>query len=251
MSEKNHLAEKISIDNIIFDVDGTLVNSNEAHALSWQETFKYFSIPFSPEEVRKKIGKGGDKFILELTGHYSFSDFGKEISDYRKELFKNKYLPSLAAFPKTRELFLKLIELGLKPAIATSATEEETRELLKIARVDDLVECKSTASDVDGTKPEPDLVESVLHDLSAQPSQAVMIGDTPYDVEAASNAGVRSIGFLCGGYWQEKDLFPSVAIFDSPADFLEELIREGSIDAIVAKSPVHPLLAGKGVSATI
>jgi HAD superfamily hydrolase (TIGR01509 family) len=204
---------------VIFDVDGTLVASNDAHAQSWVDTFAEsgYDVPF--EAVRPLIGMGADKLLPKTIGIGHDSDEGKKLIKRRSEIFREKYLPHLRPLKGSRALVLRVRSDGLKPIVATSAKEEELKGLLKAAEVADLMEEKATASDAERSKPDPDIVEAAIEESGISPQNLVMIGDTPYDIEAAARANVRAIGFRSGG-WTDEGLTGAVEIYDGPADLL-------------------------------
>lgn len=204
---------------VILDVDGTLVDSNDAHARAWVRALKEagFDVPFA--RVRPLIGMGGDKLLPEVTGLEEDDPRAKRIGERRGEIFKKEYLPTLRAFPKTRELLLRMREEGLRLAVASSAKPDELQPLLELAGAADLIEGASSADEAESSKPDPDVVHAALDRLHMDPAEVVMIGDTPYDVEAASRAGARAIAFRCGG-WHDDRLKGAVAIYDGPADLL-------------------------------
>jgi HAD superfamily hydrolase (TIGR01509 family) len=207
------------LKGVIFDVDGTLVDSNDAHAQSWVDTFREagYDVPF--DKVRPLIGMGGDKLLPQTIGISRDSDEGKKLLERRGEIFSHNYLPHLRPLPGARELVLRVRRDGLKAIVATSAKDEELKGLLKAAHVEDLMEEKATASDAKHSKPDPDIVHAAIEESGIPQQQLVMIGDTPYDVEAATKAKLRTIGFLSGG-WTREALKGAVAIYDGPADLL-------------------------------
>ena len=207
------------LEGVIFDIDGTLVDSNDAHAKSWVDTFAEagYDVPF--DAVRPLIGMGGDKLLPITIGINNDSEEGQKLSKRRGENFRERYLPRLRPFPGARELVSRIRSDGLKAIVATSAKDEELKALLKAARVDDLMEERATASDAEHSKPDPDIVQAAIDESGIAPSHLVMIGDTPYDVEAAARASVRCIGFRSGG-WTDDALAGAVEIYDGPADLL-------------------------------
>ncbi|MFL5653137.1 MAG: HAD family hydrolase [Ktedonobacteraceae bacterium] len=207
------------IHAVIFDVDGTLVNSNDAQAKSWVEALKEFGYSVPYEKVRPLIGMGGDKVLPETIGVQKDSEKGKQISKRRGEIFKEKYLPTIQAFPGAQKLLDRMREQGLKLAIATSAQPDELRPLLQIVGAADLIEDKTTSEDAKSSKPDPDVMQVTLKKVGYPPNEVVMIGDTPYDIEAASKVGVGTIAFRCGG-WNDADLAGAIAIYNDPADLL-------------------------------
>lgn len=204
---------------VIFDIDGTLVDSNDAHAQSWVDTFAEagYNVPF--EVVRPLIGMGADKLLPKTIGVRHDSEEGKKLVKRRSEIFGQKYLPHLRPLEGARALVLRVRSDGLKPIVATSAKEEELAGLLKAAEVADLMEEKATASDAERSKPDPDIVEAGIQESGISPNQLVMIGDTPYDIEAAAKAKVRTIAFRSGG-WADEALKGAAEVYDGPADLL-------------------------------
>jgi HAD superfamily hydrolase (TIGR01509 family) len=207
------------LQGIIFDIDGTLVDSNDAHAQSWVDTFAEagYDVPF--EAVRPLIGMGGDKLLPKTIGIRHDSEEGKKLSKRRSEIFRKKYLPNLRPLEGSRALALRIRSEGLKAIVATSAKDEELKGLLEAAEVADLMEERATASDAKRSKPDPDIVEAAIEESGISPQNLVMIGDTPYDIEAASKAKVRTIAFRSGG-WTDEALAGAVEVFDGPADLL-------------------------------
>lgn len=200
------------------DVDGTLVLSNDAHARSWVETFAKHGYDISFEQVRWLIGMGGDKLIPRLVpGLTKDSGAGKQISEYRSKLFKEKYASNLKPAPGSRDLVQKLLAGGFKLLIASSANSAELSTLLKAAEVDDLLEEATTSDDAERSKPEPDIIHAALDKIGLPAEKVIMIGDTPYDIEAAAQAGVGVIAVRCGG-WKDEELSGAIAVYDDPAD---------------------------------
>ncbi len=208
------------LEGVIFDIDGTLVDSNDAHARSWVDTFAEAGYDVSFSVVRPLIGMGADKLLPRTIGVNHDSDEGKKLTKRRSEIFRERYLPQLKPFEGSRQLVLRVRDDGLKPIVATSAKDQELKGLLKAAQVEDLMEEKATASDAKRSKPDPDIVHAAIEESSISPKHLIMIGDTPYDVEAASKARVRTIAFRCGG-WTDDALKGAVEIYDGPADLLE------------------------------
>jgi phosphoglycolate phosphatase-like HAD superfamily hydrolase len=213
------MAEREAPRGVILDVDGTLVDSNDAHARAWVEALREggFDVPFA--RVRPLIGMGGDKLLPEVTGLPEEDPRAEQIGQRRGEIFKARHLPSIRAFPRTRELLVRMREAGLKLAVASSAQPDELQALLRIAGADDLIEGASSAGEAQSSKPDPDVVHAALGRLRLGASRVLMIGDTPYDVEAAARAGVKAVAFRSGG-WDDARLAGAIAIYDGPADLL-------------------------------
>jgi HAD superfamily hydrolase (TIGR01509 family) len=210
------------INGVIFDADGTLIDSVDGHAAAWQEILARYGrvVPF--EEVRHQIGKGGDQLMPVFLPKEVVERLGEQIERERLELFKAKYLPRVKPFPKVRELFERIRADGRKIVLASSAKGEELRTYKKLARIDDLVEEETSSDDAERSKPHPDIFHAAMAKLrGASPDDAVAVGDTPYDAEAAGKAGLRTIGVLCGGF-PEAELREAgcIAIYRDPADLL-------------------------------
>jgi HAD superfamily hydrolase (TIGR01549 family) len=210
------------VQAVIFDVDGTLVDSVDLHAQAWRVAFEKFgkSIPF--HDVRRQIGKGSDQLLPVFFSKEELEQFGDELDQYRGELFKKEYLPRVAAFPKVRELFQRIKKDGKQIVLASSAKADELEVYKKIARVKDLVESETSSDDADRSKPYPDIFQAALARLRGiAPENAIVIGDTPYDAEAASKANLETVGLLCGG-WTEEELRSAgcLAIYRDAEDLL-------------------------------
>jgi HAD superfamily hydrolase (TIGR01549 family) len=206
---------------VIFDVDGTLIDSVDLHARAWQETLQHFGKNVTFEEVRMQIGKGGDQLMPVFLSKEEMEEREKEISEYRKKLFQEKYLSQVRGFPKVRDLFLHLQREGKQIGLASSAIGEELEAYKEKAGIDDLsLGAETSQDDAEKSKPHPDIFEAALEKLgNPRPEETVVIGDTPYDIEAARKAGLRTIAVRCGGY-PEDTLRGAMAIFDDPADLL-------------------------------
>lgn len=209
---------------VIFDVDGTLVDSNELHVESWDRAFRHFGKQFSAEKLHENIGKGGDQYLPAFLNEEELRTIGPKIDKYRADLFKKEYLPRVRPFPKVRELLLRVREQGKRIALGTSGKREELKHHQKVANIEDLVDAQTTADDADHSKPAPDIFVAVLEKLgNLSAREVVAVGDSPYDAEAAGKAGMATIGLLCGGFSEAKLRGAgAIAIFRDPADLLEK-----------------------------
>jgi HAD superfamily hydrolase (TIGR01509 family) len=210
------------LKSILFDIDGTLVDSNDAHARAWVEAFASENIHVEFGTVRRAIGMGGDKLMPAVASITEDSPIGRRVAQMRQEIFKKKYLPQLRPFPGARELVAAIKQRGLDGVAASSAKQKELTALLEIAGVADLLDAATSSDDAEESKPDPDIVHAALDRAKAPPGAAVMIGDTPYDIEAAARAGVATIAFRCGG-WTDEDLRGAREIYDGPADLLARI----------------------------
>jgi HAD superfamily hydrolase (TIGR01509 family) len=210
---------------VIFDVDGTLVDSNDAHAAAWRDVLRDFGLERPFDDIRRLIGMGGDKLLPALTGISPDSELGKRITERRGERFRDAYLAGLRPFPAVRPLLVRIASDGFRIGIASSAKQEELDRLLRVAGVEDLIERRTSSDDVDASKPDPDALHAALAKLRLPPAAAVMVGDTPYDLEAAARARIPAIAVRCGG-WADADLAGARAIYDDPADLLARYSRD-------------------------
>ena len=210
------------IKAIIFDIDGTLVDSVDLHAQAWKEAFKHFGKDIPYQQVRHQIGKGGDQLMPVFFSKEELEQFGEELEEYRGELYKRDYLPRVRAFPHVRDLFERIKADGKHIALASSAKEDELGTYKKIAQIEDLVEGETSADDADKSKPHPDIFKAALDQLDdIEPHEVIVIGDTPYDAEAAGKLRLRTIGVLCGGFPEEElNAAGCIAIYRDPGDLL-------------------------------
>ncbi|MEP6708300.1 MAG: HAD family hydrolase [Pyrinomonadaceae bacterium] len=209
------------IKAVIFDIDGTLVDSVDLHAQAWKETFKHFGKDIPYQQVRHQIGKGGDQLMPVFFSRDELDEFGKRMETFRSELFEREFLPRVRPFPKVRELFERTKEEGKKIALASSAKAEEIDFYKELLRIEDLVEEEASADDAEKSKPHPDIFEAALNRLNVRPAEAIAVGDTPYDADAAGRLRIKTIGMRCGGF-PETELTSAgcIAIYDDPADLL-------------------------------
>lgn len=207
----------------IFDVDGTLVDSNIQHVEAWREAFAHYGKALSAEEVHAQIGKGGDQLMPVFLSRHELERFGAELEAFRIEIFTRDYLPGVKPFPKVRELFERLKRDGILIALASSAREVELAQHQKALGVESLVDAATCADDVDRSKPFPDIFEAALGRLDdVQAGEAIVIGDSPYDVEAARKAGMATLSLLSGGFDEEAlREAGAIAIYKDIADLLE------------------------------
>jgi HAD superfamily hydrolase (TIGR01509 family) len=204
---------------VLLDVDGTLVDSNDAHAHAWVKALAEAGVRTEFAAVRRLIGKGGDKLLPEVSGIDAESPKGKSISDRRGEIFRTEYLPNLKPLPGARELLARMKKAGLELAVASSSKKDELNGLLKVCGADEFIKASTSSDDAENSKPDPDIVHAALDRLGHPPGRVILLGDTPYDVEASRKAGVRMIALRCGG-WGDADLGGAVSVYDDPADLL-------------------------------
>jgi len=204
---------------VLLDVDGTLIDSNDAHAQAWADTFREFGLDISASRVRPLVGMGGDKLLPELTGVDVDSARGKAITSRRSEIFKKTYLPTIRAFRGVHELLNRWKSEGLRLVVATSAQREELNALLEQADLEALIDRTTTSSDAERSKPDPDIIRAALDRGRLSAAEAIMLGDTPYDVTAATRAGIATVALRCGG-WDDDALRGAIAIYENPSELL-------------------------------
>jgi len=213
---------------VIFDVDGTLVDSVDLHAQAWADAFHHFGYDVSAAQARTQIGKGGDQLMPVFAPKADLDRIGKALEKWRGDHFRAECLPKVSAFSDVRALFDALLARGIRLALGTSAKPEELKHLKEIAGIADLDLVAVNSEEVERSKPHPDIFLATLQKLGTASGETVAVGDSPYDAEAAVKAGVTPVGVLCGGF-PEADLKRAgcVAIYRDPADLLARL--DGSL----------------------
>jgi HAD superfamily hydrolase (TIGR01509 family) len=220
----------MDLRGVLLDIDGTLLFSNEAHARAFADAAAKLGIRSDLHHLRRLIGKGGDKLIPEAFGFDSDSPQGRRLGKVKGTIFRERYLPALQPTPGARELVSRFQQESLKLIAATSADKSEADQLLVRAGVKDLIREVVSASDTESSKPDPDILQAALRKIGEHENAVVMLGDTPYDVEAARRAGIRMIAFRCGG-WTDRELDGASTICDDPADLLsryDQVLRQSA-----------------------
>lgn len=207
------------IKGILFDIDGTLVDSNDAHALAWVEALKEAKIPADLTTIRKMIGMGGDQ-LLPKVGIFPENERFSQLQKRRGEIFRTKYLSSLQAFDGAKALLERVKDKGLKFAAATSASSKDLGAILKQCDLEGYFRNYTTSDDAALSKPEPDILLTALEMIHLAPEEAILVGDTPYDIYSGKRAGLETIAFTCGG-WSEQELLGAVAIYHGPRHLLD------------------------------
>jgi HAD superfamily hydrolase (TIGR01509 family) len=205
---------------VIFDVDGTLVDSNDAHAQVWVNALAVHGRRVEFSRVRPLIGMGGDKLLPKVAGIDVDSPEGQAIDATRREIFERDFLPHLQPTRGARQLLEWLRDQRMTLVVATSAQAAELDALLRVADAQKFFEATTSSDDADRSKPDPDIVKAALGRTGCPATEAIMIGDTPYDIEAARRAGVDVIALRSGG-WNDSGLAGAAAIYSDPADLLE------------------------------
>jgi HAD superfamily hydrolase (TIGR01509 family) len=192
------------IKAVIFDIDGTLIDTVDLHAAAWVEALRHFGFEVAYQDMRAQIGKGGDQILHGLLPPDAVEQRGEEIKDFRSDLFKREYLAKAKPFPGVRDLFERIRASGQKAVLASSGNADEVERYKDIAGIADLIDAATSSDDAERSKPFPDIFEAALAGLAPlKPEEAVVVGDTPYDAEAARNAGLKAVGVLSGGFSEQ------------------------------------------------
>jgi HAD superfamily hydrolase (TIGR01509 family) len=207
------------IQGVILDVDGTLIDSNDAHASAWQNALTEAGYSIEFRDIRRLVGMGADKLLPMLTGIAESSVQGNAISKRRGQIFGQRYLPHLKPFAKADELLTTMKAHGLALSIGTSASRDDLYALVKLLGAYNFIEEQITKDDAGKSKPDPDVIEAALDKLGLPANQILMLGDTPYDIEGAARAGVSTVALRCGG-WNDASLAGAIAIYDDPEDLV-------------------------------
>jgi HAD superfamily hydrolase (TIGR01509 family) len=233
---------------VVFDIDGTLLDSVDLHARSWVESLAHFGITAPFHEVRRRIGEGADRLMPAFLPEGTSEVRKKEIERFRADLFKRDYLPEVRPFPCVRQLFERLRYEGLLLLLGSSCSAAEIDEYKRIADIQDLVDFETTSDDARSSKPAPDIFRNAVERIAPiRPSECVVIGDTRYDGEAACAAGIPFIGVLCGGNSEgELRKAGAIGVYKDPADLLAKWNAErapGSVADLAIAAPSTPALA--------
>ncbi|MFL6513523.1 MAG: HAD family hydrolase [Chthoniobacterales bacterium] len=212
-----------TIEAVIFDLDGTLVDSNDFHVKAWDLAFRHFGKEFPMAKLRANIGKGSDQYLPEFLNPEELETSGKEIDQYRSRLFRTQFLSRIKPFPGVRELLERIKIDGRRIALATSSKKDDAKTYTDIAGITDLVDCLITADDAEESKPSPAVFQVALNKLQLIGPQAVAVGDTVFDIEAAKQIDLPTIALLCGRAADEETLrrTGAIAVYKDPADLLD------------------------------
>jgi phosphoglycolate phosphatase-like HAD superfamily hydrolase len=231
---------------VLVDLDGTLLDSNDAHARAWMDALGELGYDSSFSRVRRLIGMGGDKILPLLTGLPPDSSRGRTVLERRKRVFLQRYLPTVRPTPGAPELVRRMRADGLTLVAASSAADEELEQLIEAAGVKGLVDTCAGGSGGKRSKPDPDIVRAALACSASAPEESILLGDTPYDLDAAERAAIAMIALRCGG-WNDDELAGAVAIYDDPADLLARYDESPVGRNPVRERRTHPGTAAGGV----
>lgn len=212
------------MNSIIFDIDGTLIDSVDLHAKAWQDAFEHFGVKLGFAEIRSQIGKGGDELVPTFLSKKDERAFGEELQEWRSQHFKSTYRDSVKPFHKSHELLQRIKQKGKLLAAGSSAKKDELDYYLELLNAKDLFDVTTSADDVNKSKPNPDIFEAALSKLQNSASETVVVGDSPYDAQAATRIGIPCVGVLCGGFAKQSLVDAgATAIYKGPEDLLDKL----------------------------
>ena len=207
---------------ILFDIDGTLVDSNDLHVQAWLEAFAHFGKNFDPATVRSQIGKGGDLLVPDLLDAREMRRIGNEVTEYRTKLYKDKYLPQVRPFDGVHAMFESLAAQGLKLALASSSNADEVRYYTRLLDIGDFIEAQTSKGDAQLSKPSPEIFRAALDRAGGDPEFTFVVGDTPYDVLAAHRIALPIVAVLSGGF-EHQLLAKAEFVFDTATRIMERI----------------------------
>lgn len=206
---------------LLCDIDGTLLDSNALHAECWQRAFAEFGIETDFHSIVKQIGKGGENLLPCFVPEDELESIQEPLKDFRKRLFHREFIDRVVPFCDARRLLERVRQQGLRIAVATSSEKSDLEAFKTVLKIHDLIEEDLTADDAEKSKPDPDIFQAALQALDIDPHEAVALGDTPWDIEAAKKAGVSTIAVQSGG-WKREELEQAgaLAVYVDVADIL-------------------------------
>jgi HAD superfamily hydrolase (TIGR01509 family) len=216
----------MAIKAVLFDIDGTLVDSNDFHIAAWEEAFAGVGAQFDRQVIHDQIGKGADMLVPTLLP--DTDDEGQEkLGEAQGEAFKSKFLNEVKPFPMARDLLQRVRQAGQKVVLASSASKAELDHYLDLLDARDIVSETTSADDVENTKPAPDIFATALKKIAPLAAdEVIVVGDTPYDIEAAKKCGIAAIGLRSGKFPDEAlQQAGAIALYDDVAALLQEYDR--------------------------
>lgn len=214
------------IKAVLFDIDGTLVDSNAFHVSAWQAAFATVGASFDPQVIHDQIGKGTDMLVPTLLPGID-EDAQEKLGKTHGEIFKARFLARVAPFADARELLARVQAKGLRVVLASSASKGELDHYLDLLDAHGLVSETTSADDVERTKPAPDIFATALEKVAPlAPDEVMVVGDTPYDIEAARKCGIAALGLRSGGFADDALTGAgAVALYDDVAHLLRDYAR--------------------------
>lgn len=185
---------------VLFDVDGTLVDSVDAHAWAWVQVLEHFGHPVRYQSVRRRIGMGADQLVPSLLGPVEAQRWGPRLAEAKKRVYRERFLPRVRPFTHVLPLVRRLRQDGVRVGLVTSGDRDELMHHVDLIGLDGELDVLVSGDDAPRSKPQPDLYARAVEQLGGMPDWIVSIGDSPYDAIAARRAGLEPIGVLSGGF---------------------------------------------------
>ena len=216
------MSTRTGVAGLIFDVDGTLVDSNELHAEAWAEAFREEGHEISVQQIRPHIGKGGDLLVPDLLQAAEMRAIGAKVRSRRKDLFKREYMPRVRPFPRVKESIRALREMGIRIVLASSSKKEEVAHHIETLGIEEWIDGSTSADDAEFSKPSPEIFHAALDKIPAPKSRTAIVGDTPYDILAAHRASTPIVAVRCGGF-SDDSLSKAEWIADDVPDLVKRI----------------------------
>ena len=212
----------MAIKAVLFDIDGTLVDSNDYHVNAWEEAFAGVGARFDRQIIHDQIGKGTDMLVPTLLPDTDEDDQEK-LGEAHGDAFKSKFLDQVEPFPMAHALLKRVQEAGQQVVLASSASKAELDHYLDLLDARDLVSGTTSAEDVENTKPAPDIFATALKKAGLAAEEVIVVGDTPYDIEAAKKCGIATIGLRSGKFPDDAlQQAGAIALYDDVAALLRD-----------------------------
>lgn len=213
----------MAIKAVLFDIDGTLVDINDYHVAAWQDVFRQVGARFDDQAVHAQIGKGTDMLVPTLLPDTEESE-QERMGEEHGNVFQSKFLNEVVSFAGARDLLLRVRDSGRQVVLASSASSKELEHYLDLLDAREIVSVSTTSDDVENTKPAPDIFATALKKLAPlSPSEVLVVGDTPYDIEAAAKCGIGAVGVRSGKFSDETlSAAGALALYDDVAALLAD-----------------------------
>ncbi|HEY4641423.1 MAG TPA: HAD family hydrolase [Thermoanaerobaculia bacterium] len=207
---------------LLFDIDGTLIDTNDLHVRCWIEAFAHFGKQFERDVIRHQIGKGGDLLVPDLLNAKEMRTFGEELKKYRSKLYKDEYMPQAKPFDGAKRALETLHARGIRIALASSSNEDEVEYYTQLLGVENLLAGSTSKKDAAHSKPSPEIFRAALERTGADEAKTFAVGDTPYDILAAHRIPLPIVAVLSGGFEREL-LHKAEYLFDNVTQIPESL----------------------------
>jgi HAD superfamily hydrolase (TIGR01509 family) len=206
---------------VLFDVDGTLVDTTFIHTVCWWQAFRQADLDVAMATIHRSVGMGAERLVRHAVGD-DYAERVPELAASHDALYA-AYWPGLRLLPGARELLTRCRQAGLTTVLASSASARELDVLISVLDVDSAIDCATSSDDADASKPEPDIIVAALNKAKLDPLGAVFVGDAVWDVQASKKAGVACIGLECGGTSAaELSNAGAAQVYQDPASLLRD-----------------------------